>query len=149
MIHKKEHVRWQYAILLLFLLQPSVLRAQDNNKCKEGLLSLERPENNGVLNIRECSVRIDGSKKEITLIGGDDKKISLTVGYHTIFVHSRDPYDPHSPDYTWRSEKARFKINENRITVITIEPKSKDATYCCGWRIEFATKHRTLPTGEN
>jgi hypothetical protein len=128
-----------YFFIVLFCLSPFLI-SQGSKNAKKGFLVLMRPENNGVINIRECYVQIDSSKDEIILIGEDEKKINLSTGYHTIYVHSKDPYDPNTADDKWKSNSAKFKISVNKITTFKIEPKSNSNGYCCGWQLTRIAK---------
>jgi hypothetical protein len=124
-----------YYLIVLILSTFVVVIAQDRTKPTEGYLLLKRPENGGVLNVRECCVQIDSGRQNIILIGGDKIKICLSVGYHQVFVHSMDPYDPHSSNYSWKSDTMKIKINKYKISALSIEPKSNTKGYCCGWQM--------------
>ncbi len=122
-------------LLLITLCVPDILYAQANESQQSGFLQIKRPENNGALNIRQCAVQIDSSTAELILIGGDSSVVALPPGKHTVFVHSMDPYDPNSADYSWVSERETIDIIASKVVAITIEPKTKQQSYCCGWRI--------------
>jgi len=102
---------------------------------KHGCLVIKRNEENGVINIRKCSVKVDKGKRDITLIGGQEQKVSLSVGAHTLFVHSRDPFDPYSKDYSWNSDSIIIIIRRDKVITVVISPKSNSNSYCCGWQI--------------
>jgi hypothetical protein len=96
---------------------------------------MRRNEENGVINIRRCFIKIDQGRRDIILITGQEQKSSLSVGKHTLFVHSRDPFDPYSKDYSWTSDTVTITIQSNKITTVVISPKSNSNGYCCGWQI--------------
>jgi len=114
----------------------AILFAKDDKKHIPGYLALLRFEDNGVINIRECFIKIDSIEQEVALIGGDEKRVALSVGQHILFAHSKNPYDLHSDTYTWRSDSITITISIYKTTTVLISPKSNSKGYCCGWKID-------------
>jgi hypothetical protein len=109
--------------------------AQVNSNTLNGFALIKRPENSGIINVRPSFIQIDRAAIEVVLIGGEQTTLALSPGKHTVLVHSMDPYDPQSSDYTWVSTRDTIDIIAAKLTTLKIQPQAKNTAYCCGWSI--------------
>jgi hypothetical protein len=97
-------------------------------------LSIERPEENGSVNILAVEIAIDG-KSSGSLVGGQARVINVGPGDHSILVYSADPYDPSSKNDAWRSMEIKVRLVNDSIVHIAIIPKTRGSSYVGGWEL--------------
>lgn len=99
-------------------------------------VEVERPENNGSVNILPCTIIFSDGQKRI-LNGGDRVVLPVRPGALWVTAFSPDPYRTDSTDSTaWRSSRFTFRVNPGETLRLSVEPKSKDSAYVGGWIIE-------------
>jgi hypothetical protein len=100
-------------------------------------ICVERPENNGVLNIREADVVIEGGPV-LTLLGGQAVCAYVPAGRHTMWVQSRHPYDPASLDpQAWKSSPITLETPPSGRAELFVCGEGTKSTYT-GWAIRKA-----------
>ena len=105
--------------ITIFSILASQVQAADYNPRWSDLpcqICIERPEEQGILNIRETTIAIDG-KQAFLMIGGQASCAYVAPGKHSIFASSYDPYDPNSKDpKAWLSNKMTIDLeNVKRV----------------------------------
>ena len=103
-------------------------------------ICVERPENNGVMNIRESMVVIRGGPG-LTLTG-DEAACAYVEGggKYTVWVQSRDPYDPSVSDpKAWRSSDLDVTVADGGRVELIVCARSSTRGYA-GWVIQPAEK---------
>src|SRR5262245_17428642 len=105
-----------------------------------GQICVERPENNGVLNIRPSDVRIQGGPT-LTLVGGE-----AACGYvegggkYTVWAQSRDPYDPSvRARAAWKSTNLQVEVKEGGRVELVVCAIGAKAAYQ-NWEVRAAEK---------
>jgi hypothetical protein len=83
-------------------------QAEQSNLSSQVLV--ERPEDNGVLNIRMVDIIID-DQQILSLLGGQAVSAYLEPGKHFIRAESPEPYDPNSTN-KWKTESIYFNISK-------------------------------------
>jgi hypothetical protein len=116
-------------------------RSRQHDDVAPANIQIERPENNGSVNILPCTIIFsDGQRCE--LLGGDQAVVLVRPGALWVAAYSRDPYRPDSVDSTaWRSLRFRFHVGSGQIFQLSVEPKSKGSAYTGGWLIEHAASN--------
>lgn len=104
---------------------------------------VQRPENNGSVNILRCTV-IFSSGQSIGLSGGEAATLSVPAGSVWMEASSFDLYHPENADpRAWRSGRVRVCLGPGEVVRLSVEPKSKGSTYVGGWTIERAANERS------
>jgi hypothetical protein len=89
-------------------------------------ICVERPENQGILNIRETRIVID-EKQALVLIGGQAACAFVSPEEHFIYAESYDPYNPASKDSkAWLSNKITFVLEKGKIAEFEIRNSSNE-----------------------
>lgn len=102
------------------------------------IVVLERPENNGFLNIVRCTITLSSGEK-VELSGGESRSVSIPEGHAWLEVSSFDPYCPESRHpKPWRSGRFKIHLKQREVMRLVIKPKSKGSAYVRGWTIERA-----------
>lgn len=97
-------------------------------------ICIERPEEQGILNIREVRVVID-DKESIILVGGQAACFYVLHGDHFVYAVSFDPYDPNSKDpKAWSSNRINFTLETGKRAAF--EVKKSDEENGKGWFVE-------------
>ncbi len=97
-------------------------------------ICVERPENNGVLNIREVDVVIERGPA-LSLMGGQAACVFVDVGKHTLWIQSRNPYDPASVDpKAWKSAPITVDVKRGERVELQVCGEGARSTYT-GWSI--------------
>jgi hypothetical protein len=107
--------------------QPHVLQ----NKSAAQIL-IERPENNGFINIFPCTVKISAGKK-IALHGGENESLFVKTGTYFLMASSLNPYPDATKNSDWKSSPLKITVTNSQVIKIIIEPKSEGSTYTGGW----------------
>ena len=77
-------------------------------------ICIERPEEQGILNIREVRVVVD-DKQAIFFIGGQAACLYAPPGNHFVYAVSFDPYDPNLKDpQAWSSNRVNFTLETGK-----------------------------------
>ena len=102
-----------------------------------GQICVERPENNGVLNIREANFVIDRGPV-LSFIGGQAACAYVPAGRHSMWVQSRHPYDPASLDpKAWKSSPITLELSPGSRAELYVCGEATNSTYT-GWAIRRA-----------
>lgn len=118
------------ALLVIFMIGCAT---QSNiSKLPNAQIFVERPENNGSINIVRCLVQLNESQK-IILSGGQTNFFSLKPGTYFLTANSVNPYDPSSREMDWNSNQLKIAVTNSQIMKIILEPNSKDSIYIGGW----------------
>ena len=106
----------------------------------EASIEVERPENNGSVNILACTITFSDGQRCL-LRGGDHAVVSLRSGDLWVVASSPDPYRLDSADSSvWRSPRFNFYVGPGETLRLSVEPKPEGSTYVGGWTIERAAK---------
>lgn len=130
-----------FLLLLVFVLTGAGCRhphSRRHNEVAPTTVFLERPENNGSVNIVPCTITFsDGQSFE--LLGGDHVVVTVRPGDLWVIATSPDPYGPDFVDpAAWRSPRFRFHVGRGKTYRLAVEPKSRGSAYTGGWIIEKA-----------
>jgi len=119
---------------IVFLVLASLLGACTKNKMPQpsqtnlsSQVHVERPEDNGVLNIRMVDVIIDDQQIR-SLLGGQVASAHLAPGKHFIRAESAEPYDPSSTN-KWKTESICFDINKAETKRFLVSGAGNGSTY--------------------
>lgn len=83
-------------------------------------ICVERPENQGVLNIHETRIVIDDNQAFI-LSGGQAACAFISPGNHYLYAESYDPYDPNNKNpKAWLSNKITVVLEKGEMAEIEI-----------------------------
>jgi hypothetical protein len=95
-----------------------------------GQICVERPENNGVLNIRPAEVVVQGGPT-IVLSGGEAACAYVEGGgRYTIWAQSPDPYDPSNAHPTaWRSADREVVVEQGGRSALILCGTGAKGTY--------------------
>ncbi len=106
-------------------------------------IKIERPENNGSVNIVPCTISLSDGQTCI-LTGGDSTTVLVRCGTFWVAASSLDPYAPSDSGYpvAWRSPRVAFHIGPGETVRLSVEPRSKGSTYIGGWTIRRAANER-------
>jgi hypothetical protein len=122
-------------LLISFCIFASEYKPKEAYLCSQ--ICIERPENNGSLNIRDVNVIID-NKQDVPLIGGQAVCIYVGIGEHFVYAESYDPYDPHSKNpKAWTSNTVKFYLKKGQRAELEITGGSK---YQNKWYIKVMKK---------
>jgi hypothetical protein len=112
--------------------KPHVLQ----NKSAAQIL-IERPENNGFINICPCTVKLNVGPK-IVLIGRQTNSFSVQPGTYFLKVSSSNPYSDATKDSDWKSNPLKITVTNSQVIKIIVEPKSEGSAYTGGWVLTVA-----------
>ena len=108
-------------------------------KPRQGDLSaqicVERPENNGMVNLVPSHVVFSNSQ-ELTLIGGQSACIFVANGVYSFVVQSSNPYPAAINLKAWTSKKIEVHLKKGDAVVFEVLPKSEGAAYVGGWIVK-------------
>lgn len=123
-----------YIVLATILLTASLSHAAESKLSSSASSSIcvQRPENNGILNIRPAIVGFSNGQS-LTLSGGEKNCIQVSPGSYTAVAISRDPYDPNNSN-PWDSKPIALQVGESSIVNLELVPDlSKDI----GWELKI------------
>jgi hypothetical protein len=131
---------WYASILLLVFVVAGAsclhTHCSESAHAAQANIVVERPENNGSVNILPCTI-IFSDGQRCTLSGGDHVIVSIWSGASWAAASSPDPYRPDSADsMSWRSPRFNFHVAPSETLRLSVEPKWKGSTYIGGWTIE-------------
>lgn len=99
-------------------------------------ICVERPENNGIVNIVPAEV-VFSNQQRLSLVGGQAGCIFVAVGDYSFGVQSSDPYNPESPNpKAWISTETKVSLKIGAVAAFRVLPKADGATYVGGWVVE-------------
>jgi hypothetical protein len=135
------------SLLLLALVFVSVacshVRAGHVSEAAAATIVVERPENNGSVNILPCTIAFSSGQK-ITLSGGETATTSVSAGFLWVEASSVDPYHPETTDLgAWRSRRVEIRLRPGEVLRLSVEPKSRGSTYVGGWSIQRTACERS------
>ena len=104
------------------------------SKLSTSKIFIERPENNGFLNIIPCTIQLDAGSKFI-LLGGQTNFFWVKPGKHSLIAKSVNPYPDALNDSDWKPASFEITITNFQTTRIILEPKSQGSTYIGGWNL--------------
>ena len=83
-------------------------------------ICVERPEEQGILNVREARIIID-DKQALVLIGGQAACVFISPGNHFIYAESYNPYNPNPENpKAWLSNKITFILEKGEMAEFEI-----------------------------
>jgi hypothetical protein len=104
---------------------------------------IERPENNGAVNILTCTLAFSSGQAN-TLRGGETARVLVPAGPIWVEASSVDLYHPENVDpKAWRSRRVKICLQPGGLARLSVEPSSRDSTYVGGWTIERAANERS------
>ena len=103
-------------------------------------VEIERPENNGLVNIVLCTVTISDGQTRI-LSGGDQAVVSVRSGTFWVMASSGNPYPYGSKE--WRSPRVKLHANPGETLRLSVWPRSRGSTYVGGWNIRVGPVSET------
>ncbi len=130
-----QSIRW---IALLLMLQAAISSSwaaayKPTQKDLSSQICIERPENNGSVNITASHV-VFSNHQELTLIGGQAACLFVAAGVYFFVVQSINPYDPESTNsQAWISQEMKVQAKRGGVGIFEVEPKSEGAAYVGGW----------------
>jgi len=99
-------------------------------------ICLERPENNGIVNIAAITI-VFSNHQRLILVGGQAACIFVAEGEYSFVVYSANPYDPESTDpKAWSSQEISVQVKPGEVATFEVAPKSEGATYVGGWIVK-------------
>ena len=103
-------------------------------------ICVERPENNGVLNIRPADIVIKGGPG-LSLAGGEAACAYVEGGgKYALWAQSSNPYDPSAPDSAaWRSSDLQVSVEQGGRVELLLCAIGPGATYE-NWSVQPADK---------
>jgi hypothetical protein len=118
----------------LILLSGCVHQPQIPQNQSPAKISIERPEDNGFINICPCTVKLNIGQK-IVLSGGQTNSFSVKSGTYFLKVSSLNPYPDATKDSDWKSNPLKITITNSQAIKIIVEPKSEGSAYVGGWTL--------------
>ena len=101
-------------------------------------ICIERPGDNGALNVRQASILIAGGPG-LTLLGEQAACGFVAAGRHRLWVQSRDPYDPTSTDpEAWKSDPLTIAVGANERVELEVCGLARNGAYAT-WVIRRST----------
>lgn len=101
-------------------------------------ICLERPRNEGALNVRDARIFIT-TPQSFALLGGQAVCTFVAPGSYSIMASSHDPYDPGSEDEkAWTSEPVQVDVGPAELVRLELLP-GKDGRG--GWTLRRIETH--------
>lgn len=102
----------------------------ESNPDLNAQICVERPENNGVLNIRPANVLIEDGPV-LTLLGGQAACAYVEGGRtYSVWIQSENPFYPESKNPTaWKSNSLKVAVRRGTRTELLICGKGSKGTY--------------------
>ncbi len=97
---------------------------------------IERPEDNGLINIFPCTVELNIGQK-IVLNGGQANSFSVKSGTYFLKASSLNPYPHATRDSDWKSDSLKIVVVNSQVIKIIVAPKSEGSSYIGGWILTF------------
>ncbi|HZP42841.1 MAG TPA: hypothetical protein VFD84_15215 [Candidatus Binatia bacterium] len=99
---------------------------------------IERPRNEGALNVRDARVFVT-TPQSFALLGGQAVCTFVAPGSYSVMASSHDPYDPTSEDdKAWTSEPVHFDVGPSELVRLELLP-GKDGRG--GWTLRRTDVH--------
>ena len=122
--------------IILFFLVTAAIPAEQAEVC------IDRPENQGVLNILSTQITANG-KYLISVIGGETKCVVVPLGLYEVVAQSPDPYRPEKESLIWKSAPLEIAVQSNATIKIVLTAISQGATYIGPWKLTETTSRQT------
>jgi hypothetical protein len=100
-------------------------------------IEVDRPENNGAVNILPCTL-VFGDGQKCILSGGDHAVMTVRCGTLWVAASSPNPYPYSDCPAVWRSPRFRLHVGPGETIHLSVDPKSKGSYYSGGWTIKRA-----------
>jgi hypothetical protein len=114
-----------------------------------GMICVSRPENNGAINIYPVKI-IRNGQELFTLAGGETKCEQLQAGEHKIIASSPNPFDPNDKNNgRWQSRLLKASVLSGKVSLISVEPVSRHATYIGPWKLKILDSIEINPTDKS
>ena len=126
-------MRILFSAALVILLSACAAQQRTNKKLTAQIV-IERPENNGSVNIVPCIVGLNSGQRFV-LNGDETNSFLVESGTYFLTASSVSPYETYSKSSDWKSNRLKIAIADSQVVKITLEPKSKDSTYIGGWSL--------------
>ena len=120
-------------ITILFLASASGCAAPPRRPQAE--IYIERPENNGDINIYPCTVKISCGQTNV-LVGGEDGLFVVDPGTYYLTAASSNPYPATTEDSAWAPHPFEITITNSQVMRISVEPKNNGRSYIGGWEFK-------------
>ena len=105
---------------------------------------VERPENEGSVNIVRCTV-VFSTGHRIELGGGENTTVTVPAGSVWVEASSIHPYrysEPPNPR-AWLSRRMNMRLRPGEVVRLLVEPRSRGSTYIGGWTIKRMANERS------
>jgi hypothetical protein len=126
-------MRILFPAVLLILLNSCAIQPHTDEQPTAQII-IERPENNGSINIVPCIVELNPVHK-IVLSSGQTNSFFVKHGTYFLTASSVNPYELSSKKSDWKSNRLKISIGNSQTAKIILEPKSKDSAYTGGWTL--------------
>lgn len=113
---------------ILIILNASAIAAEQAEVC------IDRPENQGVLNIRPVEISSNG-KDLFSIIGGEKKCVMVSPGQYELVAQSADPYRTEKKSVRWISAPLIILVQSNARIEIDLKAITKGATNTGPWKL--------------
>jgi hypothetical protein len=111
------------------VLQTGGTRPWPRSVASPGQICVERPGDDGALNIREATVVIEGGPG-LVLVGEQAACGFVEAGKHQVWVQSRDPYDSASTDRAaWKSDVLTLTVRATERVELEVCGVGVNGTY--------------------
>jgi len=128
-------MRTLFSVFFLILLNGCIIQSH-SDKQPTAKIFIERPENNGSINIVPCTVKLN-TGEEIILSGGQTNSFFVKAGTYFLIASSVNPYELSSKNSAWKSNRLKISIADSQMVKIILEPKSEESTYIGDWILTF------------
>jgi len=95
---------------------------------------IERPVNNGDINIYPCAVKMNSGQSAV-MVGGENAMFIAEPGTYYLTIASSNPYPTTTRDSDWTSGPFEITLTNSQVMRIFVVPKSKGSAHVGGWEL--------------
>jgi hypothetical protein len=95
---------------------------------------IERPKNNGEINIYPCTVTMNSGQTAV-MAGGENALFVVEPGTYYLTAASSNPDPTATRDSDWISSPVEITVTNLQVMRIVVEPKIKGSAYVGGWEL--------------
>jgi hypothetical protein len=93
---------------------------------------IERPKNDGVINIYPCMVKINSGQTAV-MASGEDALFVVEPGTYYLTAGSSNPFPTATKDSDWISGPVEITLTNSQVMRLMVVPKRKGSAYAGGW----------------